>query len=170
MASREMLSKILKNTLQTSLRAQQHPVKKLLSKNAPCIANVVYRKLSSSVIRKGAAEGPIEQRTPEEIKKYVEEECKQGWRGFGFWPHDRFRDKVTGHIAFFAVCATFVIPVWVYNYLPDYSLKNWAQREAFLLLKEREDAGIFPISKDFLDPEKVNLPSDEELGDIEILI
>ena len=77
MASREMLSKILKNTFQTSLRAQQHPVKKLLSKNAPCIANVVYRKLSSSVIRKGSAEGPIEQRTPEEIKKYVEEECKQ---------------------------------------------------------------------------------------------
>ena len=72
MASREMLSKILKNTLQTSLRGQQHPVKKLLSKNAPCIANVVYRKLSSSVIRKGSAEGPIEQRTPEEIKKYPE--------------------------------------------------------------------------------------------------
>ena len=51
-----------------------------------------------------------------------------------------------------------------------FSLKNWATREAYLLLKEREDAGIFPISKDFLDPEKVNLPSDEELGDIEILI
>merc|ERR1712064_94011 len=128
MASREMLSKILKNTLQTGLRAHQHPVKKLLSKNAPCIANVVYRKLSSSVIRKGAAEGPIEQRTPEEFKK--------GWRGFGFWPHDKFRDKVTGHIAFFATCATFVIPVWVYNYMPDYSLKNCATREAYLLLKE----------------------------------
>ena len=49
-------------------------------------------------------------------------------------------------------------------------LHNWAQREAYLLLKEREDAGIFPISKDFIDPEKVNLPSDEELGDIEIRI
>ena len=50
------------------------------------------------------------------------------------------------------------------------SLQNWAQREAFLLLKEREEAGIFPISKDFIDPEKINLPSDEELGDIDILI
>ena len=50
------------------------------------------------------------------------------------------------------------------------SLQNWTQREAYLLLKEREDAGIFPISKDFIDPEKVNLPSDEELGDIDILI
>ena len=49
-------------------------------------------------------------------------------------------------------------------------LHNWAQREAYLLLKAREDAGIFLISKDFIDPEKVNLPSDEELGPIEIRI
>ena len=76
MASRTMLSKILKNTLQSSLRGQQHPIKKVLSKNAPCIANVVYRKFSSSVIRKGDAGGPIEQRTPQEIKEYVEKEMK----------------------------------------------------------------------------------------------
>jgi hypothetical protein len=37
-------------------------------------------------------------------------------------------------------------------------------------LKEREDAGIFPISQDFLDPEKIVLPSDEELGEIDIRI
>ena len=49
-------------------------------------------------------------------------------------------------------------------------MKNWAHREAYLLLKEREDAGIFPISTDFLDPEKIELPSDEELGDIDIRI
>ena len=77
MASREMLSKILKTTIQSSLRGQQHPVKRVLVKNAPCIANVVYRKLSTSIIRKDAAhDGKIEQRSAEEIKKYVEEECK----------------------------------------------------------------------------------------------
>ena len=76
MASRTMLSKILKTTVQSSLRGQQHPIKKVLSKNAPCISNVVYRKLSSSVIRKGDAGGPIEQRTPQEIKEYVEKEMK----------------------------------------------------------------------------------------------
>ena len=51
-----------------------------------------------------------------------------------------------------------------------FRLRNWATREAYLLLKEREDAGVFPISKDFLDPAKVELPSDEELGDIDIRI
>merc|ERR1712212_949468 len=162
MASRTMLSKILKNTLQSSLRGQQHPIKKVLSKNAPCIANVVYRKLSSSVIRKGDAGGPIEQRTPQEMKDQ--------WVGFGYSTHDKFRDTVAGHICMFIAAGTMFIPVWLYNYMPDYSLMNWTQREAYLLLKEREDAGIFPISKDFIDPEKVILPSDEELGDIDILI
>jgi len=171
MASREMLSKILKTTIQSSLRGKQHPVKRVLVKNAPCIANVVYRKLSTSIIRKDAAhDGKIEQRSAEEIKKYVEEECKGGWRGYGFFAHDKLRDTVTGNLAFFMTACMTLIPVFIYNYMPDYGLHNWAQREAYLLLKEREDAGIFPISKDFIDPEKVNLPSDEELGPIEIRI
>ena len=49
-------------------------------------------------------------------------------------------------------------------------MHNWATREAYLLLKEREESGVFPISKDLIDPQKVQLPSDEELGDIDIRI
>jgi len=172
MASREMLSIILKNTIKNSLKCQHHPVRRVLAKNAPVIANVVYRKFSTSIIRNDAAhqEGKIEQRTDEEIKKYVEEEVSKNWVGFGFYPWDRYKDNVAGHIAFFCVAMTCVVPIWLYNYMPDYQLKNWAHREAYLLLKEREDAGIFPISKNYLDPEKVVLPSDEELGDIDIRI
>merc|ERR1712126_212657 len=128
MASRTMLSKILKNSLQSSLRGQQHPIKKVLSKNAPCIANVVYRKFSCSVIRKGDAGGPIEQRTPQEIKEYVEKEMKDQWVGFGYSTHDKFRDTVAGNICCFIVAGTIFIPVWLYNYMPDYSLQNWTQR------------------------------------------
>ena len=78
MASREMLSIILRNTIKSGLKCQHHPVRQVLAKNAPCIANVVYRKLSTSIIRKDAAhdDGKIVQRTPEEIKKYIEEETK----------------------------------------------------------------------------------------------
>ena len=47
---------------------------------------------------------------------------------------------------------------------------NWAQREAYLLLKEREAAGIEALSKDYIDPATVQLPSDEELGDIDVKI
>merc|ERR1712080_219549 len=175
MASREMLSKILKNTIQTSLRGDQHrhPIRRILVKNSPCIANVVYRKLSTSLTLKDAAHehgGKIEQRTQEEITKYVGDELQKNWRVYGFYPWDRERDRIAGNIGFFIVAASCIIPIWFYNYMPDYQLKNWATREAYLLLKEREDAGIFPISKDFLDPAKIELPSDEELGEIDIRI
>ena len=79
MASRKMLSSILKNTIQTSLKGQQHPVRRILVKNSPCIANVVYRKLSTTIIRKDVAHehGKVEQRTQEEITKYVGDELQK---------------------------------------------------------------------------------------------
>jgi len=53
--------------------------------------------------------------------------------------------------------------LWAYT--PDRRMRDWALREAYLVLKEREAAVVEPISKDFIDPEKVlaHLPSDEEL-------
>ena len=66
-----MLS-FLKKSIQHNLR-NQPTVKGLVVRNSPCIANVVYRKLSSSLVRKGDAE-KVELRTQEEITKYVKEE------------------------------------------------------------------------------------------------
>jgi NADH dehydrogenase (ubiquinone) 1 beta subcomplex subunit 11 len=37
-------------------------------------------------------------------------------------------------------------------------------------LREREEKGILPISPDLIDPSKFELPSDEELGDTELII
>jgi NADH dehydrogenase (ubiquinone) 1 beta subcomplex subunit 11 len=48
------------------------------------------------------------------------------------------------------------------------SQTDWAHREGILLLREREAAGIFPIDKNFVDPAKLELPTDEELGDTPI--
>jgi NADH dehydrogenase (ubiquinone) 1 beta subcomplex subunit 11 len=39
-----------------------------------------------------------------------------------------------------------------------------------ILLREREAAGIFPVDKNFIDPAKLELPSDEELGDTTIVV
>ena len=49
-------------------------------------------------------------------------------------------------------------------------MHEWCQREAFLRLREREAAGELPISADFVDPKLIELPSEEELGDTEIII
>jgi len=49
---------------------------------------------------------------------------------------------------------------------------DWATREAYLVLREREAAGLEPLSKDFVDPEKVlaHLPSDDELKEAGVVI
>ena len=94
MASREMLSKILKSTIQTSLKGgqQRHPIRRILAKNSPCIANVVYRKLSTSLTLKDAAHehGKIDQRTKEEITKYVGEELQKVNTAFEYVTFDGF--------------------------------------------------------------------------------
>merc|ERR1719320_1969893 len=57
-------------------------------------------------------------------------------------------------------------------YLPDRRMRDWAIREAYLVLKEREAAGVEPVSRDFVDPAKVlaHLPSDEELREAGVVI
>lgn len=44
--------------------------------------------------------------------------------------------------------------------------------QAYLVLREREAAGLEPLSKDFVDPEKLlaHLPSDEELKEAGVVI
>jgi len=49
-------------------------------------------------------------------------------------------------------------------------MENWAQREAFLVLREREAQGLEPVSKDLIPVERMQLPTEEELGETHILI
>lgn len=49
-------------------------------------------------------------------------------------------------------------------------MRDWAQREGFLELRRREAAGLDPISKDYVDPASMDLPSDEDLGNTDIII
>lgn len=49
-------------------------------------------------------------------------------------------------------------------------LQDWSQREAFLQLDYREKNGLPLIDPELIPVEKLNLPSDEELGDFNIVI
>jgi NADH dehydrogenase (ubiquinone) 1 beta subcomplex subunit 11 len=71
---------------------------------------------------------------------------------------------------FFSVTLCLVWGSFVYFYQPDNLLRDWSQREAFLELRRREAAGLEPIDANYIDPAKIVLPSDEELGDTEIII
>ena len=48
--------------------------------------------------------------------------------------------------------------------------QHWTQREAYLELARREKAGLPLISQDLIEANKVELPSDEDLGSMEIVI
>lgn len=71
---------------------------------------------------------------------------------------------------FFSVTLCLVFGSFVWAYLPDNMMRDWSQREAFLELRRRESLGLEPVSRDYVDPATVELPSDEELGDTEIII
>jgi len=51
-----------------------------------------------------------------------------------------------------------------------YSDRAWEKREAFMELQRREKLGLPLIDANFIDPSKIHLPSDEELGDFEIIV
>lgn len=95
----------------------------------------------------------------------------KNWVSYGF----DFRDKANDRSAmkssyFFAVTMCLVWGTFIWSYVPDPQLRDWAQREGYLVLREREAAGLEPISKDYIDVNSIALPSDEDLADTEIII
>ena len=56
------------------------------------------------------------------------------------------------------------------HYCLFFRLKHWAQREAFLELERREREGLPLIDPNLIQAELVELPSEEEIGDLEIVI
>jgi len=71
---------------------------------------------------------------------------------------------------FFSVTLCLVGGSFIYFYQPDFLMRDWSQREAYLELRRREAAGLTPVSPDYVDPSTIVLPSDEELGDTDIII
>jgi len=51
-----------------------------------------------------------------------------------------------------------------------YRDKAWQKREALLEIERRERLGLPYIDANYIDPNKIYLPSDEELGDFDIIV
>nr|CAI5851022.1 unnamed protein product [Callosobruchus analis] len=96
---------------------------------------------------------------------------EKDWISYGFDYKSKENDRSAMHsLMFITITLCLTVGSFVMAYLPDYNLTNWAQREAYLELRRREAAGLQPIDPNFIDPAKIVLPSDEELGDTEIII
>ena len=95
----------------------------------------------------------------------------QNWVSWGFDQKNIVEDNTSMHITFFVgVTLCIVVTGFFWTYLPDYKNRHWAQREAFLELRRREALGLPAIDANLVAPENIELPSDEELAGVEIII
>lgn len=95
----------------------------------------------------------------------------KNWMSYGFDYKTESEDrKATKSTFFVAVTLCLVWGTFYWSYLPDTQLRNWAQREGFLELRRREQAGLDLISPNYVELANIPLPSDEDLGTTEIII
>lgn len=143
----------------------------LLARSGPLAATaarpVLVRLIGTSPKTTEAAAAPAAATTGSSSKPAA----SKNWVSYGF----DFRDEATDRSAmrasyFFSVTLCLVWGTFVWAYLPDPQLRNWAQREGHLTLRAREQAGLEPISAHYVDPASVSLPSEDELQDVEIII
>ncbi|KAL2729435.1 hypothetical protein V1478_005725 [Vespula squamosa] len=99
-------------------------------------------------------------------------EKKKPWINYGFDETNELDDRRKMHELFFmGITIGIILTGYVLMYKPDMrSMATWAQREAYLQLRYREEHGLPLIDMNLIDPAKIVLPTDEELGDIEIII
>ncbi|KAG5863521.1 hypothetical protein JTB14_030541 [Gonioctena quinquepunctata] len=106
-----------------------------------------------------------------EVAKAQTKTAHKNWVSYGFDFKSKEGDRNAMHsIMFASVTMCIVVTGFYWAYMPDFNLRDWAQREAFLELRRREENNLPLIDPNFIDPAKIVLPSDEELGDTEIII
>lgn len=93
------------------------------------------------------------------------------WVYWGWNTRDRTDDSNEMNATFFfSVSLCLVGCSFIYFYQPDFLMRDWTQREAYLELRRREAAGAELISADYIPIDQMELPTDEELGNTEIII
>ncbi|KAK8721452.1 hypothetical protein OTU49_012727 [Cherax quadricarinatus] len=108
----------------------------------------------------------------EQLKVKTEETTvTKNWISWGFSYDSEVEDNTVMHLTFFfGVTLCMVTIGFVWAYLPDFRMIDWAQREGYLELRRREAEGLPLIDPNLISIEKIELPLDEELGDTEIII
>merc|ERR1711944_130193 len=103
-------------------------------------------------------------RTQEDVSKWVVEEVGKNWKGYGCYPYDKHGDWWEGQINqmswYGIICVLTVFFAWYKKSGPEREIKIWARREALLLIREREKAGVPYLDMNLVDPAKLELPTD----------
>eukprot|EP00745_Piridium_sociabile_P030388 TRINITY_DN50379_c0_g2_i1.p1 TRINITY_DN50379_c0_g2~~TRINITY_DN50379_c0_g2_i1.p1 ORF type:complete len:181 (+),score=30.81 TRINITY_DN50379_c0_g2_i1:46-543(+) len=113
----------------------------------------------------------------EELKKLEEHfadtspDADKNWVSYGYEPTDPEFDNFVHHVTMFITVTLCICwGAFILAYQPDHKSLNWCSREAYLEMERRQREGLPLVSPDYVDPSKIELPSDEELGDTEIIV
>lgn len=129
------------------------------------------RCISTSPKKSDTATISTTEKNTEATSQTATTEKNKNWVYWGFDSRDKENDYNTTHATFFfSTTLCLVLGGFIFFYQPDFLLRDWAQREAYLELRRREAAGGELISPNYVDPSIIDLPSDEDLGQTEIII
>jgi len=96
---------------------------------------------------------------------------KKNYQSYGFIEDDKDWDiNIRNYIMFWCITVGMVGYGFVIAYFPDVRMRDWTQREAYVELARREALGLPLVDPDLVPRDTIHLPSDEELGDYEIII
>lgn len=121
--------------------------------------------------KKDSAAIPVAEKQVKEVEKSDSLENDENYLTHGYYYEDPEKDEWTHHMHMlvYVTMPTIVFLLFAIYY-PDHQDRAWEKREAFLELARREKLGLPLIDINFIDPSKIHLPSDEELGDFEIIV
>lgn len=137
-------------------------------RNVLATAQRDIRWISTSQKKSDTATIATQEKTVEDFAKPDE---NKNWVYWGFETKSKTEDHdYMKSSFFFSITMCLVFGGFVYYYQPDFLMRDWAQREAYLELRRREAAGLDPVNENYVDPATIELPSDEELGNAEIII
>jgi NADH dehydrogenase (ubiquinone) 1 beta subcomplex subunit 11 len=95
----------------------------------------------------------------------------ENWISYGYSLVDRDEDEWAHHLIMFCtITFMFCWGTFFMAYYPDFKNQAWAQREAYLELERRESAGLPLIDPNMIPVDNIDLPTDDELADFDIII
>ena len=124
------------------------------------------RNLSTSEKKKETSSINID-----DITHATEESKRKNWISYGFDDADEAEDRGKMHRTFFmGISVMFGLCGLYMAYCPDYQMKDWAVREAYIELRRREREGLKLIDPNYVPVDQIVLPTEEELGNTPIII
>lgn len=122
--------------------------------------------------KKDSAAIPVSDKQVKEVERLDNLlEKDENWISHGYDFFDRDNDEWEHHVIMFSFIT--LPTAWLLLfvlYYPDPQDRAWEKREALLEIARREKLGLPLIDANLIDTSKIHLPSDEELGDFDVIV